>query len=52
MVTNKKSKMAADGRHLGFSIFENLLNIQRFCWKQLGNIILYVKTMIEVEIYE
>ena len=38
--------MAADGRHLGFSIFEILLNIKIFCWKQLGNIILYVKTMI------
>ena len=46
MVTNKKSKMAADGRRLGFSIFEILLNIKRFCWKQLGNIILYAKTMI------
>ena len=34
-----------DGRHLGFSIFEILLNIKRFCWKQLGNI-LHVKTMI------
>ena len=42
----KISKMAADGRHLGFSIFEILLNIERFCWKQLGNIISYVKTMI------
>ena len=49
---NKKSKIAADGRHLGFSIFEILLNIKRFCWKQLENIILYLKTMIEVEIYE
>ena len=28
------------------SIFEILLNINRFCWKQLENIILYVKTMI------
>ena len=28
MVTNKKFKMAADGRHLGFSIFEILLNIK------------------------
>ena len=37
--------MAADGRHLGFSIFEILLNIKRFCWKQQDNIILYVKTM-------
>ena len=43
MVTNKKSKVAADGIHLGFSIFEILLNIKRFCWKQLENIILYVK---------
>ena len=38
--------MAADGRHLEFSISEILLNIKRFRWKQLGNIILYVKTMI------
>ena len=38
--------MAADGRRLGFSIFEILLNIKRFCWKQLGNIISYVKIMI------
>ena len=45
MVTKQKSKMAADGRHLGLSIFEILLNIKRFCWKQQGNI-LYVKTMI------
>ena len=44
--------MAADGRHLGFSIFEILLNSKRFCWKQLENIILYVKTMIYVEIYD
>ena len=29
-----------------FSIFEILLNIKIFCWKQLVNIILYVKTMI------
>ena len=29
-----------------------LLNIKRFCLKQLGNIILYVKIMIKVEIYE
>ena len=43
---NKKSKMAADGRHLGFSIFEILLNIKRFCLKQLGNIILSVETII------
>ena len=42
----KKSNMAADGRHLGFSIFEILLNIKKFFWKQLENIILYVKTMI------
>ena len=41
----KKQKIQ-DGRHLGFSIFEILLNIKRFYWKQLGNIILYVKTMI------
>ena len=34
------------GRRLGFSIFEILNNIKRFCWKQLGNIILYAKTMI------
>ena len=40
-----------DGRHLGFSIFEILLNITIFYWKQLENI-LYVKTMIQVEIYE
>ena len=46
MVRNKKSKMAADGRHLGFLIFEILLNIKTFSWKQLGNIILYAKTMI------
>ena len=38
--------MAADGRLLGFSIFEILLSIKIFCWKQLGNIVLYVKTMI------
>ena len=38
--------MATDGHHLGFSIFEILLNIKIFYWKQLGNIILYVKTMI------
>ena len=44
--------MTADGRHLRFSIFEILLNIKRFCSKQLENIILYVKTMIEVEMYE
>ena len=43
MVTKQKIQ---DGRHLGFSIFEILLNIKIFCWKQLGNIILYVKTMI------
>ena len=47
MVTKQKIQ---DGRrcrrHLGFSIFEILLNIKRFCWKQLGNIILYVKTII------
>ena len=29
-----------DGCHLGFSIFEILLNIKRFRWKQLGNIII------------
>ena len=52
MVTKQKSKMVADGRHRGFSIFEILLNIKRFCWKQLGNIVLFVKTMIQVEIYE
>ena len=40
-----------DGRHLGFSIFEILLYIKIFYWKQLENI-LYVKTMIQVEIYE
>ena len=44
--------MAADGRHLGFSIFESLLIIKRFYWKQLGNIVLFVKTIIIVEIYE
>ena len=44
MVTNKKSKMAAARSHLGFSIFEILLNIKIFCGKQLGNIILYAKT--------
>ena len=38
--------MDADGRHLGFSIYEILLNIKRFCWKQVENMILYVKTMI------
>ena len=38
--------MAADGHHLGFSIFEILLNSKRFGWKQLGNIILYDKTII------
>ena len=38
--------MAADGRYLGFSICEILLNIKIFCLKQLGNIISYVKTMI------
>ena len=38
--------MATDGRLLGFSIFEILLNNKIFCWKQLGNIILYVKTKI------
>ena len=42
----KKIQDGADGRHLGFLIFEILLNIKRFCWKQLVNIILYVKTMI------
>ena len=31
----KKFKMAAADRHHGFSIFEILLNIKRFCWKQL-----------------
>ena len=36
----------ADGRHLGFSIFEILFNIKRFCWKKAENIILYAKTMI------
>ena len=46
MVTNKKSKMAANGGHLGFSILEVLLNIKKFWLKQLENIILYVKTMI------
>ena len=30
----------------GFSSFEVLLSIKLFCWKQLGNIILYVKTMV------
>ena len=36
----KKQKIQ-DGRRrrLGFSIFEILLNIKGFCWKQLGNII-------------
>ena len=38
--------MTADSRHFGFWIFEILINIKRFCWKQLVNIILYVKTMI------
>ena len=46
MVTKQKSKMATNGRHLEFSIFEILLNIKIFYWNQLGNIILYVKTMI------
>ena len=49
MVTKHKIQ---DGRLFGFLIFEILLSIKRFCWKQLGNIILYVKTMIYVEIYE
>ena len=44
--TKQKTKVAADGRHLGCSIIESLLNIKRFCWKQLGNTILYAKTMI------
>ena len=44
--TNKKSKMAANGRHPGFLIFEVLLNIKRFCGKQLGNSISYAKTKI------
>ena len=43
MVANKKSKMAVDGRHLGFSIFE-ILPKKRFCWKYLENNILYAKT--------
>ena len=49
MVTKQKIQ---DGGHRSISIFEILLNIKRFCWKQLGNIILYVRTMIYVEIYE
>ena len=35
--------MAANGRHLEFSIFEILLNTKRFCWKWLKNIILCAK---------
>ena len=52
MVTKQKIQ---DGRRwppFGFWIFEILLNIKIFYWKQLGNVILYVKTMIQIEIYE
>ena len=46
MVTKQKIQDGRRSPHVGFSIFEILLNIKRFCWKQLENIILYVKTMI------
>ena len=31
---------------LDFRFFKILLNIKRFCWKQLENIISYIKTII------